>query len=127
MSVRATALNVGATVPSGADLGRITYDSGDVTVYVVANGKQFASVQFKGVRGFRVLDESDLLEFWPTCSRPNGWLFQINEGGWLDLESSRPTFMREKYLAVREYLVTGDNECVSVLADQPPRVSTNAL
>ena len=127
MPVSAISLAAGVQVPIGAELGRVAYEFGEVTVSVVADGKKVALVQFKGVRGLRVLDEGDLLEFWPSCSRPNGWLFQINEGGWLDLEASKAGFIREKYSAVREYLVTGDNECVSILADQAPTVTANAL
>src|SRR5437762_649131 len=127
MAVSAMALEAGVKIPKGAEVGNVAYEFGDATVSVVADGKKIAVVKFKGVRGIRVLDEGDLLEFWPSCSRANGWLFQINAGGWLDLESSRPGFIREKYSAVREYLVTGDNDCVSVLADQAPTVSANAL
>ena len=127
MPVSATALDVRVQVPEGAEVGRIAYEFGDVAISVVADGKSIALVQFKGVRGLRVLDEGDLLEFWPACSRPNGWLFGITKGGWLDSESSRPGFIREKYSAVQEYLVTGDNERVSILSDEMPTVGTNAL
>jgi hypothetical protein len=41
-----------------------------------------------------------------------GWIWHVAEGGWFELEATRPLFMSEKYKAVMEYLIVGDNECV---------------
>ena len=127
MPVTASALEVDVPVPKDSEIGRITYEYGEVAIAVVAGEKNVALVQFKGVRGVRILDEGDLLEFWPNCSRAYGWLFQISAGGWLELECSQPRFIRENYSTVREYLVTGDNECVSIFSNQAPTVTANAL
>lgn len=80
-------------------------------------------VEFVEVEGFRVLDEGDLLEFWPICSRPY-WLFQITAGGWLDQECSRPGFAARETKNVFEYFIGGVNACVSVLAWSPPVVTS---
>lgn len=70
--------------------------------------------------GFRVLDESGLCEFWPEYSEPNGWLYEVLEGGWLDLERTRAGFWTIQ-AGLREFLVCG-NECVNVMTGFPPTI-----
>jgi hypothetical protein len=81
-------------------------------------------VQSHDTFGFRVLDEGDLSEFWSPESRPQGWLWQVTRGGWLDLERTRPTFLTGLNTSCSEYLVVGLNDCISVLATSDPVVST---
>lgn len=110
--------------PASAEVSRISYQPRDLAVYMDANGDAFV-VRFEGVVGFRVLDERDLLEFWPNCSTPNGWLFCVSAGGWQALENGRNGFITPQVSdLVREYLVAGESECVSVLCDheKPPSV-----
>ena len=96
-------------------------DSLRVTVVDLTKGNQWL-VEFVEVEGFRVLDEFDLLEFWPTCSMPQ-WLYQITAGGWLDQECLRPGFAARETKNVLEFFITGVNACVSVLAWSPPVVT----
>ena len=56
------------------------------------NKKPPIYVRFDGIRGFRLLDEGDLLEFW-SDDRPAGWLWEIEKGGWFDLEKFREGFL----------------------------------
>ena len=78
VKVTAKALPIDYQYPHGSDVLRIEYSLGNLTVYVegLANEPSFA-VEFEDVQGFRVLDERDLMEYWPVCSTPNGWLFEI--------------------------------------------------
>lgn len=126
MPMRASAVE--SNISALPELARIEYDAGKLTIGAFAEGRQIALVQFESVEGFRVLDEGDLLEFWPTCSWSRGkWLWEIHEGGWLELESTRPGFVSEKYKRAAEYLVLGENECVSVISHDRPVVTDNAL
>jgi len=126
MTLRVSAIE--STVPALPELTRIEYDAGKLTIHAYVSGKQVAMVQFESVDGFRVLDEGDLLEFWPTCSWFHGkWLWEVHEGGWFELESTRPGFVGEKYKGATEYLLVGDNECVSVISRDRPVVTDNAL
>lgn len=84
-------------------------------------------VHFDECIGFRVLDELDLTEFWSECSLKVGWLFEVNEGGWKDLESSRPSFYRGRLPRAREFMLVGTDACVSVIAKASPEVINNAL
>jgi hypothetical protein len=124
MKVRATALTAGTNTPP--ELQRIEYAPSSLSISV-AFEESIVAVSFASTVGYRVFDEGDLLEFWPTCSCVNGWIWQIHAGGWFDLESTRPTFISEKYKTVNEYLIVGDNECVNVLSHDRPHLGGNAL
>lgn len=84
-----------------------------------------AKVVFEQTYGFRVLDELDLTEFWSHCSLADGWLFEVISGGWRSLELTRPFFLSGRQDWVREYLIIGLNECVSVLTKEKPVVADN--
>ena len=77
-------------------------------------------VVFDTPRGFRCLDEGDLLEFWQGKRMIENWLFEISEGGWLDYEDKRGGFI-SKAMGYREFLITGVDDCVSVINDEPPK------
>ncbi len=95
-------------------------DSLRITVKNLRTGGELL-VEFVEVEGFRVLDEGDLLEFWPICSTL--WLYQITEGGWLEQECLRPGFIARETKNVLEFFVRGENACVSVLAWSAPVVT----
>lgn len=95
----------------------------ELTVTLASGGdKTIAEVRFRGVLGFRLLDEGNLLEFWPTCSADNGWLFLIKKNGWFDLESTRSGFLLTREYGLSEYFVASMNSCLNVLAEEPPIV-----
>jgi hypothetical protein len=80
-------------------------------------------VSFENPLGFRVVEERDLMEYWPVCSTPAGWLFRIHSGGWLEERTRRGSLMLDMYPDVKEYLITGINDCVSVLSTEMPSLS----
>ena len=70
----------------------------------------------------RLLDERDLCEFWNTYSEQNGWLYEVEEGGWLELETRRSLFNAPGFHpGLREYLLV-DDKCISVFSVQPPEI-----
>lgn len=95
-------------------------DSLRVTVKDLRSGTELL-VEFVEVEGFRVLDKSDLLEFWPICSTL--WLYQIDEGGWLEQECLRPGFTARDSKNVLEFFIRGESTCVSVFAWSTPVVT----
>ncbi|MFE3194531.1 hypothetical protein ACFXHA_36385 [Nocardia sp. NPDC059240] len=96
------------------------YD-GDLTIAIQGPGSSRANVLFRRPVGFRVLDEGDLTEYWNTYSQPNGWLWEVLRGGWLDLERRRPYFFTGEHKDLREYFVV-DEDCINVLAWEPPEI-----
>lgn len=91
-----------------------------------ADAKNPTYVLFEAVEGFRVLDEGQLLEFWQPEVQ-DSWLFSIESGGWLSHEQTRlgaPLLSAPTEL--KEYLVAGVNDCVSVIAYEKPSIITAA-
>ncbi|MDH3973801.1 MAG: hypothetical protein OEV42_05935 [Deltaproteobacteria bacterium] len=80
-------------------------------------------VTFDAPKGFRVLEEGDLLEFWSNDSRPKGWLWVVKSGGWYDLEKNRSGFVSGVTGVYSEYLILGESECVSVITDNEPVIT----
>jgi hypothetical protein len=117
------AIDTGHLFRSRAYLSDVRYDTEKLIVTVTSQDDgTAAAVTFAEVIGFRVLDEGDLLEFWPACAADNGWLFIICQGGWFDQEIGRPGFLHEKTLGLTEYFIASQNDCISVLAGAAPQV-----
>lgn len=93
---------------------RITldFDDWDGVVYL----------DFESPAGFRVLDEGDLQEMWQGKGDDTHWIHAVKTGGWLAQEAARSGFGRDKS-ELQEYLVSGVNDCVSVLAYDEPSVT----
>jgi len=120
----AKSVNIAKDFPGFPEITNITYDLWYLQITIwFGNQKPPIYVRFDDVRGFRVLDEGDLCEFWSDC-RPSGWLWEIEKGGWFDLESIRPGFLsgaQSKGL-IKEYLITGINDCISVITGAEPEI-----
>ncbi len=100
----------------------LDYDGETLTVEIQGEGFAYARVVFRQPAGFRVLDERDLCEFWKEYHLGNGWLYEVEAGGWLELERTRPLFNSPGFfVGLREFLLV-DDKCVSVLAVQPPEI-----
>jgi hypothetical protein len=100
----------------------VRYDGESLVVEVQGEGFAFARLVFQNPRGFRVLDELDLHEFWKDYHCKNGWLYEVEQGGWLELESTRSTFCSGQINhELLEYLIV-DDKCISVFAIKPPEI-----
>ena len=100
---------------------RVDYDLWELRISLsFENNKEPVYVVFDSTRGYRVLDEGDLLEFWNPESRAEGWLWKVLKGGWSELESTRDGFVTGVIGGYEEYLILGENECVSVISSSPP-------
>ena len=100
---------------------RVDYDLWELRISLsFENNNEPIYVVFDSSRGYRVLDEVDLLEFWKPESRAEGWLWKVLKGGWFELESTRGGFVSGVTDGYEEYLILGENECVSVISSSPP-------
>jgi hypothetical protein len=100
------------------------YDGVSLVIDIQGERKfSFARVIFHKPIGFRVLDERDLTEFWTNYNEKNGWLYEVMEGGWLELETMRERFASQAMFEneFKEYLLV-DDKCVSVLSSTPPEI-----
>ena len=98
----------------------IRFDEPDLIVELQGPVFSYARIVFREVIGYRVIDEREITEFWNDYSEPNGWLWEVLDGGWLSLERSRVRF-NPLQLALREFFVV-DNYCVNVLCAEPPEL-----
>ncbi|WP_157050528.1 hypothetical protein [Herbaspirillum rhizosphaerae] len=98
---------------------------GTLKIYVSDLKKQSGRcVTFHFAISVRIADERDLMEYWPVCSTPAGWLFRVLDGGWLAQELNRPGSISPKIDPdIKEYLITGIHDCVSVLSIEEPVLS----
>jgi len=125
MKVRATPLPTPLRFAGPTTVGRVEYNNGHVAIEVVGGddaNEERVLVRFDSVEALRVMDERDLLEYWPACSGSD-WLFEVHSGGWLTQESQRSTnSIPDFYHDLKEYLIGGQCECVSVLSAHPPTI-----
>ena len=109
--------------PSGApEVGRVDYDLWTLRVTLYFSDAPPAYLTFKDLSGVRILREGDLAEYWHS-ERPDGWLWEIHSGGWSALESQRSGFTTGHMSGVKEFLVVGLVDCISVLSSSVPEFS----
>ncbi|WP_220150712.1 hypothetical protein, partial [Marinobacter nauticus] len=86
----------------------------------ITEGLQDIEVHYSEVIGFRALDEGDLLEFWEHFNLRDGWIFRVHKGGWFDLESTRGGFTSAYSDFLKEFLIIGEDLCISVISKDDP-------
>lgn len=121
----ATPLHIEGTPTSTPEIGHVTYDLYTVRITLHFAEISHAYLTFKDVSGFRVLREGDLMELWGSL-QPEDWLWEIKAGGWKSLESSRPGFISGHISEIKEYLVGGEVDCISVLSSSAPEFTAIA-
>ena len=112
--------------PRPADIFELIYNDTGLRVRVELEPGG-TIVHFPDATGFRLLDEGDLLEFWPLPgAKGMGWVFEVLGGGWLELESTRSGFLSKSVAGMKEYLVVTGSDCLSVFSFGPPTLNTSA-
>lgn len=129
MPLETSAYGQGLNVPNESDIASLNYN-GRVLVLVVArerlNAKQFTGlrISFSYASGFRMLDESDLAEYWIAPGFLRGYhVLAIDSGGWGDEENDRKGYKSWQ----REWLVVTGNRCVSVFANEAPVIKEDTF
>ena len=85
-------------------------------------------VIFDNPVGLRVLDERDAPEFWHVSveypyGEANTVACEVIEGGWLDQQRPHSPIMQSGfYASLKEYLIGGETNCVSVLSEAEPKI-----
>lgn len=101
----------------------LRFNGEDLEIDIQGPEFSFARITFRAPVGFRVLDERDLCEFWNEYSEAIGWLYEVVEGGWMELESNRELFTSPSWFhELREFLIV-DDKCISILTSHPPEIS----
>lgn len=109
---------------SHIEIASVNFDQWILTVALRAYEKDqsvkgMVHVIFKGVRGFRYLDEGDMLQypFPDDCTRK--YYQAVTQEGWLQQETEFGNTVNSGHT---EYLVATANECLCVLAHEQPVV-----
>jgi hypothetical protein len=80
---------------------------------------------FDAPRGFRLLDEGDLLRYWETRTfAVDHQLFEILSGGWMDQECQLAGMLdvTSGVGTFREWFICTNNDCLNVLSVNEPLV-----
>ena len=121
-----------ADAPGAFLVHKITFLDGDLQIEIhrctEGQGQPCATVEFKSVIGYRVLDERDLLDFEPLHASRCTCVHEIHAGGWLDQEKQRPDNYLDHgfYDQPREWFISSWQYCVAVLCEHEPCISLNA-
>lgn len=115
---------VGLYLEGIPEITNVSYDLWTVRITLYFPGKiSPVYLIFKDLRGFRILDEGNLLEFWTPEARTAGWIWRVITGGWIALEKMRDGYLDGHYENERsEYLVVGLNSCVSIISSSDPEL-----
>ena len=124
MEPRVEPLTLAGELKAHPSVVAVNYNLSELRILLSVNDDSRIELQvlFRTPAGFRVLDESDLLEFWENHKHGSDWLYLVHEGGWNDLESSRDGYLSRHQTDLNEYLIVGRNECVSILSYEQPVV-----
>ncbi|WP_047451727.1 hypothetical protein [Alistipes sp. ZOR0009] len=76
-------------------------------------------ITFNNPIGFKCLHERDLGSFWKDKKMVENWIVEILEGGWLKTEIDNG-FISNHIFEVREFLIKGIDDCVTVFASNEP-------
>ena len=103
------------------EIGRDKEGQKYINVYIQGKKFVYACIRFTHVIGIRMLDEIDLCEFWNDYNLGNGWMYEVIEGGWLDLERTRDRFVSDSVWNERlhEYFLVEDM-CLNVMSLSEP-------
>lgn len=99
------------------------YNLSELFINYVANPTQIFEIRFKNIKGFKCLDEGDLTSYWNHEILTKNWIVEIIDGGWKDLElSSGNLLVSSQDKELREFLVMGDDDCLTVFASEEPEI-----
>jgi len=107
---------------SHIELGHLSFDQWNLALSIRKySGDEvvgMAKLVFPGVRGFRYLDEGDMLQYpYPEGAHLN-YFSEVKAGGWLLQEAAFGNITTPE--GCKEYLISTDNECVCVLSHENP-------
>ena len=88
-----------------------------------ADDRVLVGYHFEAPRGFRYLDEGDLLRYWQSKAFANGHhLYKVSSGGWFDQERQLPGMVStsDAVGTYREWFICTTNGCLNVLSAIEP-------
>lgn len=129
MNIVAKAFGGKRTGTGESDIRSLTDDKNGLSIVVEAYTKskpdQVITVLFKDTRGYRVLDEGDLIRY-DDCDefRKAFCVYEILSGGWAGGEIVDEGILSiTKAVGIREWFVSTTNSCANVFSSSDPSIS----
>ncbi|USD22514.1 hypothetical protein MJO52_05125 [Microbulbifer variabilis] len=113
-----------------SDIFKVIDDENGLTITVdtvdVKGSRMYLIVNFEFVRGYRYLDEGDLMCYWESGAfTPPVHVFQVLTGGWSNGEACEPDMLNvSKAIEIKEWFVGTTNGCISILSDAIPTIKS---
>jgi hypothetical protein len=112
-----------------SDIGEVTLGASGLRV-VLSFGRiqddedRYLDILFPVPRGFRFLDEGDLLPYWGVVPTGSGHsIFEVTQGGWIEQEKSYGMLNVTHAVGdYKEWLVVSSNGCLSVISKDAPLI-----
>ena len=109
---------------SGAELFKVVSEADNLEAFIeFFEGNTDVKIKFENIFGYKSLDESDLFDWWNFITLKDGWLFEVEAGGWKEFEATRSDFMSAAHEKLKEFLIISNNMCLSVLCYEYPSIS----
>lgn len=112
-----------------SDIGELTFGACGLRVVLGfdrtrGDEERFLDILFSVPRGFRFLDEGDLLPYWGAVPTGSGSsIFEVTQGGWMEQEHSHGMLNVTGAVGdFREWLVVSSNGCLSVVSKVVPLI-----
>ncbi|MFD0755622.1 hypothetical protein ACFQ09_16815 [Massilia norwichensis] len=86
---------------------------------------QFLEIVFTAPRGFRYLDEGDLLPYWSSRAFDTSRyvVFEIKSGGWAEQETAHGMLnVTAAFGGFREWVIVSSNACLNVISTVEPLI-----
>ena len=95
-----------------------------VSTWIDEINQRLLEISFRRVRGYRYLDEGDLLSYWENEKlRTPHHVYEITSGGWVNGEALEPGILDvSKAFEIREWFIATTNGCMNVLSADPPEL-----
>lgn len=130
MRIDATPLGTLYTTRNESDICELALGPPGLRVVVDTNpnGSEtqlFVEYHFDAPRGFRFLDEGDLIRYWESKVFTRGYhLFEISRGGWLEQEAQLSGMLNVTGAVgtYKEWFICTTNGCINILSASPPLV-----
>jgi hypothetical protein len=84
---------------------------------------RFLEVVFKSIKGFRYLDEGDLLPYWRSgvFDNTHHLVHEIRRGGWAEQEERNGFLNATAAIGLhREWIIASSNGCLNVISTSEP-------
>ena len=95
-----------------------------VSTWIDEVNQRLLEVSFRRVRGYRYLDEGDLLGYWQSEKlQTRHHVYEITSGGWSNGEALEPGILDvSRVFEIREWFISTTNGCMNVLSRDPPEL-----